>query len=92
MEEIAALRGYDVTISNVTDSLACLGVAGPRSRDLLQRLTNEDLSNKSWPFLATRQLNIAGVPTTSIRISYTGKTEDLFCHLHNSSYPSRFSL
>ena len=36
----------DVEFKDVTDDLICLGVFGPKSRDLLSQITNEDLSNE----------------------------------------------
>jgi dimethylglycine dehydrogenase len=70
--------GYDVSVKNVTDSMGCIGLAGPLSRQvlkpLLDRSNDEDLSEDRWPFLhARRQLNVAGVITRAVRISYTGE-------------------
>ncbi|XP_014680739.1 PREDICTED: dimethylglycine dehydrogenase, mitochondrial-like isoform X3 [Priapulus caudatus] len=65
--------GYDVTIENTTDAQACLGVAGPRSREVLAELTDEDLSHEGFPFMCNRRMSVAGIPVTAIRISYTGE-------------------
>ena len=63
---------HDVTITNTTDDTAVLGLAGPRSRDILSKLTDADLSHKEFPFLHAKEINVAGVDLRAIRISYTG--------------------
>lgn len=73
MEEKAKLWGSSVEISNVTDDLGTLGLAGPRSRDILSRVTDVDLSEEGYPFLHTCTINVAGVPCRAMRISYTGE-------------------
>lgn len=80
--EEEAMRGqYNVEINNVTEELGVLGIAGPYSRKVLQKLTTEDLSDASFSFLLSRHLKIADIPVTAIRISYTGKRwgNDLSC-------------
>ncbi|KAG1709815.1 Dimethylglycine dehydrogenase, mitochondrial [Nymphon striatum] len=73
MEVHAREWGYDLTIDNVTDDIATLGIAGPKSRDVLAKLTEHDVSHKAFPFLHCRDIDIAGVKTKAMRISYTGE-------------------
>jgi dimethylglycine dehydrogenase len=75
MEEVAWKGNYQVSISNVTDDWACLGLAGPHSRDALSRLVppGTDLSDDTFPFLSARMLTVAGRLTRAVRISYTGE-------------------
>lgn len=70
--EAEAERGYDVEISNVTDEIGVLGIAGPNSRNVLQKLTSEDLSDAAFKFLQCKSIQLAGAPVRAIRISYTG--------------------
>ncbi|XP_064474699.1 dimethylglycine dehydrogenase, mitochondrial-like isoform X2 [Ornithodoros turicata] len=63
----------DVTIQNVTDDIAALGIAGPHSANVLSQLTNVPLDDKTFPFLHARKMSIAEVPVTALRISYTGE-------------------
>uniref|UniRef100_A0A671P7V8 Dimethylglycine dehydrogenase, mitochondrial n=1 Tax=Sinocyclocheilus anshuiensis TaxID=1608454 RepID=A0A671P7V8_9TELE len=63
--------GYAVSVCNVTDELGVLGVAGPKSRAVLQKLTDEDMSDTAFRFLHCRSMQLAGVPLRAIRISYT---------------------
>ena len=64
---------YDVSIKNVTDDLACLGVAGPRSRDVLSKMTSSDLSDGSFPYLAFQKIEMSGLPIQASRFSSTGR-------------------
>lgn len=73
IEEEAIKGGCDVEIKNITDELGVLGVTGPYSRKVLQKLTSEDLSDNVFKFLQTKSLKVSNIPVTAIRISYTGK-------------------
>jgi dimethylglycine dehydrogenase len=53
-------------------SLVGLSIAGPRSRELLQRLTDEDVSAQAFRFLDHKAMDIANVPTMINRVTYTG--------------------
>jgi len=66
-------EGEDVTIDNITDDYGMLVVAGPRSRELLARLTDADLANDSFPWLTGQQIDIAGVPCRALRVNYVGE-------------------
>lgn len=72
IEREAADGDYDVDITNVTDGIGVLGVAGPNSRKVLQKLTDEDLSDDAFKFLHCKAIQLAKVPVRAIRISYTG--------------------
>jgi dimethylglycine dehydrogenase len=50
-----------------------LSVAGPASRELLQSLVRDDLSNTAFPFLTFRRADIGMVPALLGRISFTGE-------------------
>ncbi|TIU44944.1 MAG: aminomethyl transferase family protein, partial [Mesorhizobium sp.] len=67
------------TFRSRTEELGGFNVAGPKSRELLQRLTNDDLSNEAFPFMRSRQITVAGVDVVALRVSFTG---DLGWELH----------
>jgi len=67
------------TFESVTERLCGFNVAGPRSRKLLQRLTNASLETEDFPFMRSRQIELAGVSLTALRVSFTG---DLGWELH----------
>ena len=62
-----------VGIHRFDQGLIGLAVAGPRSRELLARLTDEDLSNAAFRFMDHRAADIADVPALVNRVSYTGE-------------------
>jgi dimethylglycine dehydrogenase len=66
-------------VESVTDTMAGFNIAGPLARDLLQRLTDADLTTAAFPFLRCARIDVAGVPCVAIRVSFTG---DLGWELH----------
>jgi dimethylglycine dehydrogenase len=65
--------GEAVRIENVTEDRGVLVVSGPRSRELLSRLTDEDLGNDAFRWLRGREIRIAGQPVRALRVSYVGE-------------------
>jgi 4-methylaminobutanoate oxidase (formaldehyde-forming) len=63
----------DATVTDVTSGFACLHLAGPRSRDLLERLTDEDVSDEAFPFLTARRIEAGWAQPWAFRVSYTGE-------------------
>ncbi|MBV8342511.1 MAG: GcvT family protein, partial [Gammaproteobacteria bacterium] len=52
--------------------LVGLSIAGPKSRELLARLTDADVANDALRFMDHRALDIANVPAMVNRVTYTG--------------------
>ncbi|MFT4133695.1 GcvT family protein [Labrys sp. (in: a-proteobacteria)] len=52
--------------------LVGLQVAGPKSRELLARLVDADLSKETFPFMAVGRFNVGTVPALIGRVTYTG--------------------
>jgi sarcosine oxidase subunit alpha len=66
----------DVQFVSVTDQWAQFAVAGPRSRELLQRVLDPrcDLSNEAFPFMAAGAVTLrTGEPARLFRISFSGE-------------------
>ena len=63
----------DVTVTDLSGSLAMFGLMGPNSRALLSSLTDADLSNEAFPFGTAQDIDVAGVPLRALRISYVGE-------------------
>ena len=61
------------TLTDVSSSYAVLSVMGPRSRDLLSRLTDADLSNEAFPFLTSKEIYLGYAPVRASRITYVGE-------------------
>ena len=67
-------EGERVTITVRTGSLFAVGLWGPRARDVLQAVTDVDVSNEAFPYLTARYLNLGEVdPVWTQRISYAGE-------------------
>ncbi len=62
-----------VELRNDTERYGVLTLAGPRSRELLQSLVEEDVSREAFPFFRARHLEVGGVPTLTLRVSYVGE-------------------
>jgi sarcosine oxidase gamma subunit len=60
------------TFRSLTEELCGFNVAGPKSRELLQRLTNADLSTQAFPFMRSCRITVAGVDVVALRVSFTG--------------------
>ena len=68
-----AVWGYDAEIVNVTGALAAVNLAGPQSRDALQRSTEADVSAEEFKYLDAHEIEVAGVPTLALRIGFVGE-------------------
>ncbi|UWQ93667.1 FAD-dependent oxidoreductase (plasmid) [Rhodobacteraceae bacterium M382] len=62
-----------VTLRRGSDFDAALMVMGPKSRDVLQPLTTDDLSKANAPWMSVREITIAGAPVIALRVSYVGE-------------------
>jgi sarcosine oxidase subunit alpha len=62
-----------VHVTDLTGALAAVNLAGPRSRDVLARLTDLDLSPEALPYLAAVPGEVAGVTVLILRIGFVGE-------------------
>ncbi len=65
--------GEHVEIANRTEALGLLVVAGPKARELLQPLTDTSLAGDRFPWLTGREIVLAGIPLTALRVNYLGE-------------------
>jgi 4-methylaminobutanoate oxidase (formaldehyde-forming) len=63
----------DAVVTDVTSGLATLHLAGPRSRELLGRLTDTELATDAWPFLEAREIEVGRSQVRALRVSFTGE-------------------
>jgi 4-methylaminobutanoate oxidase (formaldehyde-forming) len=63
----------DCTVTEVTAGEAVIAVMGPQSRELLQAVTPDDLSNAGFAFATAREIAIGCAPVRAHRISYVGE-------------------
>ncbi|GLH06647.1 uncharacterized protein GBIM_12121 [Gryllus bimaculatus] len=66
-------KNFQVALTDHTDKLGVLSIQGPNSRDLLQPLTEEDLSNESFPYATSKLTRVAGYLCRMIRVSFVGE-------------------
>ncbi|HSM41119.1 MAG TPA: FAD-dependent oxidoreductase [Afifellaceae bacterium] len=65
--------GLDATLSDVTEAFGTLSLMGPKARDILQAVTEDDCSGPAFPFGHVRQIVIAGHPVRALRVTYVGE-------------------
>ena len=66
-------RDQHVAVVDVSSAFAVYGVMGPRSRELLQRLTRAELSNDAFPFATSQEIDLGYSTVRAIRITYVGE-------------------
>ena len=62
-----------VAISDVTSEYCGIGLWGPKAREVLQRVCHEDVSNRAFPYFASKQVTIGAAPARALRVSYVGE-------------------
>ena len=62
-----------VVVTEITSGTTLLSVQGPKSRALLSRLTDADLSNAAFPYLSARQIHVGYAPVLAVRVTYLGE-------------------
>ena len=65
--------GLDVTLIDVTEALATFSLMGPRARDILEKVTGDDVSHAGFPFATCREIAIGGVRLQALRLTYVGE-------------------
>lgn len=66
-------EGCNAQLVDVTSGFAVLSLMGPRARDILQSVTEDDVSNAAFPFGTARRIAIAGCPVLALRVTYVGE-------------------
>lgn len=62
-----------VVVEDVTGCYGCLVVAGPKSRDVLQKLTDCDLSNDAFRWLTAQKIDVCFAHVWAFRVNYVGE-------------------
>lgn len=63
----------DVSLEDVTDATAVIGLMGPAARAIAAAASDADLSHEAFPFATARQIDIAGCRLLAVRITYVGE-------------------
>ena len=68
------------TLESRTEALCGFNIAGPKSREIMARLTNADLSDAAFPFMQSARIVVAGLQVVALRVSFTGDLGwELYC-------------
>ena len=62
-----------VALTDLTSAVCTLGLWGPRARDVLAAVTEEDVSDAAFGFATARELTIGSTPVLALRLSYVGE-------------------
>ncbi len=62
-----------VYVNDITSARTCFGLWGPRARDILQKVTRDDVSNAAFPYMTAKQITIGNVPALALRVTYVGE-------------------
>ncbi len=60
-------------LTNVTSGMSVISIMGPKSRELLQSLTPDDLSNDAFPFATSREIELGYAIVRASRITFVGE-------------------
>jgi len=73
LQQYADQLRFDVAIVDRTFQAGALNLAGPHSRQVLQQLTDVDLAEEAFPYLAVREGRIDGVQARFMRVGFVGE-------------------
>jgi 4-methylaminobutanoate oxidase (formaldehyde-forming) len=62
-----------VSIRDGTAARVCLGLWGPRARDILAAAARDDVSDDGFPYLTAREITVGSVPCLALRVTYVGE-------------------
>ena len=70
-----------VELRETTDELSVIGIWGPNARDLMERVTDTDVSESSFPFMRAQEIDIGGKAALAQRVTYVGELGfELYLH------------
>jgi sarcosine dehydrogenase len=62
-----------VTFKDMTSSYAVINVVGPKSRELVKRISGDDLSHEGFPFSTCKAITVGYAPARVFRLTYVGE-------------------
>ncbi|MBA2294672.1 MAG: (2Fe-2S)-binding protein [Actinobacteria bacterium] len=68
-----AVWQLDARFTQLTGAIAAINAAGPKARELMERVSADDFSNEGLRYLDARQVRVAGVPALALRIGFVGE-------------------
>jgi 4-methylaminobutanoate oxidase (formaldehyde-forming) len=62
-----------VKIEDVGSAYACIGLWGPKARQILAKVTKSDISNAAFPYMTAQRIAVGDVPLLAVRVTYVGE-------------------
>ncbi|KPI38441.1 Dimethylglycine oxidase [Cyphellophora attinorum] len=62
-----------VTVKDITGQTCCIGLWGPKAREVINKVSKDDWSNKGLRYFRVKRATVAGIPVTAMRLSYVGE-------------------
>jgi dimethylglycine oxidase len=62
-----------VAITDISSAYAAVGLWGPKARDVLQSVADQDVSNAAFPYYTSKDVTIGTAPALALRVSYAGE-------------------
>jgi glycine cleavage system T protein len=62
-----------VMVDDVTSQYACIGLWGPKARQILEKVTHDDVSNQGFPYMTAKRMTVGDVPCLAMRVTYVGE-------------------
>lgn len=63
----------NVSLEDVSSSLACFGLWGPKARQILEKVTKADVSKDAFPYMTAKYIHVGDVPVLASRVTYVGE-------------------
>ena len=78
LHDLAWIRSHlpadgSASAADMSSAYCCIGLWGPRARDLLSRVCEDDVSDRAFPYMTAKRITIGDVPALALRISYVGE-------------------
>ncbi|MEJ3658437.1 FAD-dependent oxidoreductase [Actinomycetes bacterium KLBMP 9759] len=73
LDRLRREAGPDVHVADITAGTCCIGLWGPRARDVLAPLTADDVSHAGFGYFRAKRIHVGSVPVTALRLSYVGE-------------------
>lgn len=75
VKRVAEDKGFNVTVTDVSEQFTTIGIWGPNARENLKKVVSDPaaLDPENFPFAAIRQIEIAGKQVSALRLSYVGE-------------------
>lgn len=70
----ARYEDWNFHMVNLSDAFGAVNLAGPRSREVLQKLIDADLSNEAFPYMGFREMALkSAIPARVMRLGFVGE-------------------